>query len=451
MRTARLIVVIAAALLAAGWFWWKYFRRPEQFTDRGRLFPAVLAIGLLCRLAFVFFTPPFDAPDEPSHFNYIRYLAEHHSLPVQRYRMDTAYQWEFSQPPVYYVAMTPLFLMGKTIFRGYVGALFAVRLGSVLLWLLNVWFGLIVLKRLQIADKLMRSFVLALICLLPTYTFVSSVINNDNLLATIGGAILCLMLERARSVRGSLALGLVLGLAFLTKQSAVVFAPAIVLLFILDGRERRRHWSSALLHVFLVLGPALLLCLPWALRNWRIYGLLAPESLSVARLSWASSLIGLTSAVHNLVKTFWSVSGFSNNVGYPFPIAGFIFLWLCIIWREPHPSSLPRVQPAGDATPPFTTPIPPKPDFLNRSLNRPFLSACLLAIAVNILLVLRLGYLFGMGQGRHLFPLLYPIALFLAARWRTFPAKNLEPYTTGIWIMYALGFLVFSIWCFPVT
>ena len=68
---------------------------------------------------------------------------------------------------------------------------------------------------------------------------------------------------------------------------------------------------------------------------------------------------------------------------------------------------------------------------------------------VNLLLVLRLGYLFGMGQGRHLFHLLYPVALFMAARWRAFPVKNLEPYTTGLWITYALTFLLFSLWRFP--
>jgi len=54
-----------------------------------------------------------------------------------------------------------------------------------------------------------------------------------------------------------------------------------------------------------------------------------------------------------------------------------------------------------------------------------------------------------MGQGRHLFPVLYPIALLLAGRWRSFPVKNLEIHTAGVWMLYAVTFTVFSLWRFP--
>src|SRR5262249_26791433 len=134
----------------------------------------------------------------------------------------------------------------------------------------------------------------------------------------------------------------------------IVFVPAIVLLFVLELADRRLTWSSALLHLGLVLIPACLMYLPWALRNLRIYGTATPEYLSVARLTWKSSLIGLASAIHNLLKSFWAFAGFSNNVGYPFPLAGFIFLWLCLIWREPQRS----INPAEEA--PSPRPSPPR-------------------------------------------------------------------------------------------
>jgi hypothetical protein len=468
-----LIIVVVAALLGTGWFWRRSFRRGEQLADPDRLFAAILAIGLLCRVAFVFLTPAFDAPDERAHFNYIKYLAEHASLPVQTHGMDTMYEWEFSQPPLYYMLMTPLFLVGKVIFGGEMGAFFLARLGSVLLWLVNVGLGFALLKRLEIADALVRNFVLAMVCLLPTYTFISAVVNNDNLLATIGTAILILMLERGRSVESSLKLGFLLGLALLTKQSAIVFAPIVTFLIVVDAFKGWLKWSSALLHLLLVLGPALVLYLPWVLRNWYLYHVLMPESLSVGRLVWRSKLIGLGSCLHNLIKSFWAVSGFSNNISYPFPIGGFIFLWLCLIWHErdqhesagtergcPSRSTENGIEPrktngAGaeiaHAAAGTAALRAQRPDFLNRRVNGPFLAACLFGLALNILLVLRLGYLFGMGQGRHLFPLLYPLALLLAARWRTFPAKRLEPYTTALWIIYALTFLIFSVWMFPIV
>jgi hypothetical protein len=77
------------------------------------------------------------------------------------------------------------------------------------------------------------------------------------------------------------------------------------------------------------------------------------------------------------------------------------------------------------------------------------LAAFLLAVLINVVLALRFGYLFGMGQGRHLFPLLYPIAFLLAARLRTLPVKNLDIHAAGFWVTYAITFVVFSLGRFP--
>jgi hypothetical protein len=49
----------------------------------------VISIGLVCRLAFSILTPTFYAPDEQSHFNYVKYLAEKRSFPIQTSRTDS--------------------------------------------------------------------------------------------------------------------------------------------------------------------------------------------------------------------------------------------------------------------------------------------------------------------------------------------------------------------------
>lgn len=284
---------------------------------------------------------------------------------------------------------------------------------------------------MQIEDELTRVLVLGLACLLPTYTFVSAAINNDNLLATLGGAVLCLMAQRQPSWKTSFALGLMLGLALLTKQSAVVFFPAIGLLTVLDATRHRLPWRAAIRHLVVALGLGTLMYLPWALRNWRLYATPTPEYLATDRLMWPSFLDGAASAVHNLAKTFWSVSGLSNDVGYPFPLLGFGALVLWWVGQQ--------------------TPVPPDRavDAMNWKRNGPLLGAFLLALGFNLLLVLRFGYLFGMGQGRHLFPLLYPTALVLAAGWRKLPVKALGLWATGFWVIYAVSFTLFSLSRFP--
>jgi len=79
---------------------------------------AYLVVGAL----YAALTPPWQAPDEPAHYNYVRYLAENRRLPVLQmgdYPHDyleeikaakfpatmsiDPIRYEFYQPPLYYV------------------------------------------------------------------------------------------------------------------------------------------------------------------------------------------------------------------------------------------------------------------------------------------------------------------------------------------------------------
>ena len=73
----------------------------------------------------------------------------------------------------------------------------------------------------------------------------------------------------------------------------------------------------------------------------------------------------------------------------------------------------------------------------------------MVAVATNVVLVLHFGYLTGMGQGRHLFALLHPIALMLAFGSRSLALQNSIARVAGFWITYAVAFVVFSLCRFP--
>jgi hypothetical protein len=183
--------------------------------------------------------------------------------------------------------------------------------------------------------------------------------------------------------------------------------------------------------LFITLGLAGLIYLPWAIRNWQVYHTFMPENLVVTQIPWPSAMHGIASAAHNLVKTFWSVSGLSNDVGYPFPVVGILLL------------VSPVLMFALDSKPVEKSAV------LNFGENKPLFISILATLLITIGLVLRFGFQFGMGQGRHLFPLLCPIALFLAAWLRRLPAKKLEVHAAGFWITYAASFAVFSLCRFP--
>src|SRR5437667_10646243 len=92
----------------------------------------IFSVGLLCRLAFVFLTPIFYAPDEHSHFNYVRHLSEHGTFPVQTTKMgDPANEWEYFQPPLYYAALVPVYRAAQALFHNQAMTVFALPLVSV--------------------------------------------------------------------------------------------------------------------------------------------------------------------------------------------------------------------------------------------------------------------------------------------------------------------------------
>ena len=42
----------------------------------------IIVAYLLTGILYAVRTPPWQAPDEPAHYNYVKYLAENHRLPV---------------------------------------------------------------------------------------------------------------------------------------------------------------------------------------------------------------------------------------------------------------------------------------------------------------------------------------------------------------------------------
>jgi hypothetical protein len=393
---------------------------------------AILSVGVLCRLAFLCLTPVFYAPDEHSHFNYIKYLSERGTFPVQTTKMgDPANEWEYFQPPLYYVALIPIYRAAQAIFHEQTATVFALRFVSLLLWLINLRLGLHWLRQLEIKDVPLRLTALSFLCLLPTYVFISSVVNNDNLLATLGGSVVCLLTRREQTVISAMWLGVLFGLALLVKQSALVLAPAIVLTPLLYSWKNREKLAPALLRgaVAIALGAAIYF--PWALRNLRVYGTFFPEQLSAVSKTWPSTAYGLASAIHNLIKSFWSVSGIANDIGYPFAAIGIVFMLLSFFGLFLELTGVQRRRALSG-----------HPQF-------PLFASLTVAIAINVCLVLRFGYVNGMGQGRHMFVLLFPVALIIAVGSRSLALQNSAARVTGFWMTYSVAFTIFSLSRFP--
>lgn len=381
----------------------------------------------------MYFTPDFYAPDEQPHFKYIQFLAEERALPVQVSVTDApTNDWEYYQPPLYYAVLTPIvFTASGNQDAGYL--LVRLRIVSILLSIATFFLALKILDHLQIRDTFVRAFSLSMIFLLPTYTFLSSVLNNDNLLVALGALILY-FLAKGRSTAHSLLLGALVGLALLTKLSAVVYLVAIIALFVLEAARRSLTVRAAIRHTAFVLAPAAVIYSPWLLRNSLIYGNLTGESVANVLKDWPAQVNPVVFTARYMAESFWSASGIQNNIALVPQIGVFLscLAIAALLWAFAARRRL-LAQMVGSG-------------------GHLFLLAALLAIAANFALVFRFGILYAQGQGRLLYPMLIPISILTAIGLRSLGSGELplrsHTHSLGFFATYLLAFTGYSVGIF---
>jgi 4-amino-4-deoxy-L-arabinose transferase-like glycosyltransferase len=385
-------------------------------------FLLILAAYLLVGSLYAVYTPAWQAPDEPAHYNYIVQLAAGEMPVIRPGDYDQAYfsevissrfspeyeiapfRYENWQPPLYYLLQTPVFWL-------FGGALLPLRLFSLLLGA-----GLLFLTR-QLAAHIfgerewLTFTAVAFVAFLPQHLAMMAAVNNDSLAGLMVAAILLLLIRQYGShspveQRGEQAywLGLLLGLGFLTKATVYIMAPLVGAVMVW------RHWGDwAKLWRALILcfGPAGLIGGLWWLRNLIVYdgfdplGIAAHDAVVVGQLRTADWIadIGLFPALGAFFRTtfqsFWGQFGW---MGVPMPVwvyqilLGFTafvmvglfaaFLYAAADSKEPSPASW-------------------------------FILAALTDLTV--LLYLYYNWSFVQHQGRYLFPAIIPIAIGVAS------------------------------------
>lgn len=388
----------------------------------------VFAAGLIIRISYSVLTPSFYAPDEESHFKYVKYLSDNVSFPVQTtITGEDGNDWEYYQPPLYYLLMTPIYRFSELLFHSRTLTVILMRLASVLMWCVTMLFTLRIMQRLGIKNEFVRVFTAGMTALLPTYTFISSMINNDNLVIMLGSIILYILLNKELTIRIYILAGILLGAALLAKHSSIVFFPLAGLLIILRNRTMS---PKAILGACLVFFIGFLIWSPWALRNIQVYHSITAEEIASDAKHWNSIFHAVYGTLYKMNYTFWAVSGIYNNIHYFYPVIGRHVLYLAfaalmyglIFNRE-------RLD-------------------LRTDERRGIFISMAVALIINFLLVLRFGILYDQGQGRLMFPLLIPAALIISALLKVFPVTDSAEariHTAGFWMTYSISFMFFSL------
>jgi len=218
----------------------EFFNEPKHPFFR-RYDPAVLSVlGLLVLLWGVLFghNPPLIAPlvgfDRDGHTEYINYILEHGSLPLA----DAG--WQMYQPPLYYLIcaglLGPFDLTASTD-----SGLMILRVFSALTGIAQVVMVFFCLRVLFPAQRGLQIVGILLAALLPANLYLSHHPTNEGLAALFVTIALYFTLRLVRADSPSrklqIAAGAALGLALLTKFSAVLAVPLVFLALAWKGFE----------------------------------------------------------------------------------------------------------------------------------------------------------------------------------------------------------------------
>jgi 4-amino-4-deoxy-L-arabinose transferase-like glycosyltransferase len=425
----------------------------HAFVHRPRLWLALIAIlYLVVAVNFAIRTPPWQAPDEPAHYNYIAHVATTGSLPVLRMGdYDEPYKnelvskrfpagasvaplrYESYQPPLYY-------LLGAVVYRFSNGDLLAVRL-------LNVGLGLGIVLLIYATlgmvfpDKpLIVLGATAFTAFLPMHVAITAAVTNDVLAELLVVAQMTVLLTWMRiqletptvEQRGLLLLlGVLLGLGLLTKIYAYAMAPLCALAVVVTIWWRDRRWQGllrGLSDTLYLVTPALLLGAPWWIRSTQLYG-----PWDVLGLRWHDQVVAGQPTTSDWIarngfvpyserafsltfQSFWGVFGwlgvFMDERIYTALLIGSGVLFLGLLW------SLIRL-------------ISGRPDTDVDDYQRWVLIVFAIMIGVVTASYIWYNTKFVQHQGRYFFWGLLPISTFVAFGWREV-MRPLQGVITGI-------------------
>ena len=237
-----------------------------------RFLALILALFLALGTAYAMMTPVFEASDELWHYPMVRHLADGNALPVQVFDPAQAGPWkqEASQPPLYYYVGAALTFWIDTSdmehvrwlnphvdngvitedgninlvvhdpaaspWRGTLLAVRIIRLASVLMGAATVYLTYRIARKVAPERPEIALGAAAVNAFMPMFLFISGAVNNDNLAIPLASLALLLMIRHVGAGRTTLLrwreevrqwglLGVVIGLAVLTKEGTLGLLP----------------------------------------------------------------------------------------------------------------------------------------------------------------------------------------------------------------------------------
>jgi 4-amino-4-deoxy-L-arabinose transferase-like glycosyltransferase len=296
-------------------------------------------------------TPPWEANDEPFHVQNVETLVSGHW-----YRISPSAGLESHQAPLYYMVLAAYQKLAKVRIRSLDEQFAAtlpfqqrphfihnaaqdgqdqrfldfLRFPSIVFGLATIVFTFIA-ARFVTKDRWTPVIAAAIVAFVPRFVFLSGVINNDNLSNALGGAALAAALalvcatpvDARRRALAAAGIGLLAGTLVLTKLTAALVAPGLLMAVIFSAADHREAFRNAVLFA----AGAFAVCGWWLLQNQVRYG--DPLAAAASRHNFKvllPSIVQLASPMtrifdqipSGLYKSFWYTSGWNQFVWHWF-------------------------------------------------------------------------------------------------------------------------------------
>ncbi len=330
-----------------------------------RLLIGLLIVFVIAASLYSIITPPFEMSDEVWHYPMVKRLADGDGLVVQDPANVGPWRQEGSQAPLYYYLGAALTFWIDTDdmpevrrenphvdnglitedgnnnlvvhdyareawpWRGTVLAVHLVRFFSVLLAGAAVYLTYLIGVEVFPERRWLGLAAAGAMAFTPMFTFISGAVNNDNLAVPLSALAVWLMIrmvheseEGKPTLRRSALLGVVLGLAALTKVSTLgLFGLAGITMAVIA--YRRKRWQT-----FFVEGPLIIVIAAaiagwWYVRNQVLYGDPLGNNAFIAILGQRArpaSLAQLWTERQGFMMSYWGLFG-----GVNVPMDGWVY------------------------------------------------------------------------------------------------------------------------------